>query len=236
MPDPFETDDYEGQYEPEIDPYVHRDQTEPRDPSTYLRAQLEVLERQGRPKRGVEVLPASGVRAMVGQAVGALEALEDRGRQVSELQGEVEELKARLAEAEGGRDERALQLWRAGRMAEVQGAAERLYGDAQTHAQALVTDARRRAEDILTEARRRAAAMAQSPDGLPTRPDPLNDRVGDALSRTRYLEALRAWATEKLGAILDELDSVGSEVDEARAIARAAVGSAPPPAAKKPAR
>lgn len=208
------------------EPIVHRDQTEPRSPADYLRAQLSQIELKARRVRGAEVLPAAEVRQAIGQAAGALEGLEDRALEAAELRERVEELEQELAEVEGASDPEALALWRGRYMAEAQEAAEAVYADSVRRGRLVLDDARRRADARLAEAERRAQrTMAASPGGLPVPPDVPLDRIEAVLVRAQYLDGIRSWLAEQDAQLDEQLDESDRALAEARQLrARSAEG------------
>lgn len=203
---------------------VVRDQTEPRSPADFTRAQLALLETEVRRHRGIEVFPASRVRAALGKAAGALEGLEDRAGLVGQLQHERDQMRAELEEARGNGDPEALALWRGRYMADAQEAAEGVYGQAVERANQLVADARRRAAGIIEEAQRRAArTMNASPDGLPVRPDLPGDGIEAVLVWAQYLDGMRSWLSEQDAELDEALDAQERRLAEARALRSRAV-------------
>lgn len=188
---------------------VIRDQTAPRMAAAQLlTSQLNEIpeDRRGR-------MPSGEVRAIVGQAAGTIEALEDVAARVPELLGENELLRAELAEARGADDEQALRLWRAGKMAEVQRAAEQLYASARRHSEGLVSDARAHCAALVAE----AEAQVQSADPtFPPSPELPEDRIQRAVTVARYVDSVRSWLAEKDAEVDAALDALGSELDEAR--------------------
>lgn len=195
----------------------HRDQTQPRSAADYLRAQLAQMELKGKRTRSGEVLPAPEVRQAIGQAAGALEALEDAAGRAARLQDQLNEKEAELQEARGDTDPDALRLWRARYMADAQQAAEELYAGAQDRARAIVADARTRGEAMLAEASRRASRTLQtSPDGMPARPELPGDRIEAALVRARYLDSVASWLGDQRQGLRADLDEADRALAEAR--------------------
>jgi hypothetical protein len=195
---------------PEDTRVVIRDQTTPREgAAVLLQRQMDDLaehERRGR-------LPSGEVRAIVGQAAGTIEALEDQASRLPEALQEIEYLTAQLAEAQGGDDAQALRLWRAGKMAEVQAASERTYASARRHAESMVQDARAYCTQLVEEAERRAQSADPS---FPAAPEIPEDRIARAVTRARYLDDVRRWLAEQDQDVDSALDALGAELEEAR--------------------
>lgn len=194
---------------PEDGRVVIRDQTAPRMAAAQLlTSQLSEIpeDRRGR-------MPSGEVRAIVGQAAGTIEALEEVASRVPELLGENELLRAELATARGADDEQALRLWRAGKMAEVQRAAEQLYASARQHAEGLVRDTQAHCAALVAD----AEAQAQSADpSFPPPPELPEDRIERAVTTARYVDSVRSWLEEKDAEVDASLDALGAELDAAR--------------------
>lgn len=192
---------------------VIRDQTAPRMAAaqTLVNQLNEIPEdRRGR-------FPSGQVRAVVGQAAGTIEALEDQAERVPGLLDEIEGLKAQLAHSEGGTDEQALRLWRAGKLAEVQEASERMYASARRHAEEMLTDARNYCAEIVAEAEQRAQSVDPT---FPPAPELPEDRIARAVVVARYLDSVRSWLREKDAEVDGDLEALRMELEEASRLRR----------------
>lgn len=189
-------------------PTIIRDQTTPLYSAEELTEEVGALEvrRGGR-------LDSGEVYAIVGRAAGALEGLQAQADRVPALLRDLEHLRAQLDALSTEENERALRLWRASKMTEVQKAVEEMWADAVKHAEQTVGSARKAADGLLAEAKRRAK-LAES-QGIPARPARLDDRIEDALARVRYHAAVRAWLADQEESVAADLASVRSDLDEA---------------------
>jgi hypothetical protein len=190
-------------------PVIIRDQTTPRmDAAQLLTRQLDAIPEDRRHR-----LPSGEVRAIVGQAAGTIEALEDQASQVPDLLNEIEGLRAELAEARGGDDAQALRLWRAGKMAETQAASERMWADARRHAETMVADAQDYCAALVGEAEQRVQSADPT---FPQAPELPEDRIQMAVVIARYVDDVRAWIARKDAELEEHLETLGAELDEAR--------------------